>query len=70
MIYEVLENFRDNKKNPHRRYLMRLSALKDIPDRLYVIIKENWPFYGLFLKKKREFSKPHLRALEYRSRLP
>ena len=55
-MVEVLEEFVSQKKEPPRFLLQKISHIKGLPDRLYVIMKENFAFHGLFLKKVREFA--------------
>lgn len=55
-IAQVLEEYVDQKKTPPRFLLQKLSHTKDLPDRIYVIMKENFAHHGLFLKKVREFA--------------
>jgi hypothetical protein len=44
--------------------LMKISNVKDLPDRIYVLLKENFDSKGLIQKKVREFSKPSFRNKE------
>lgn len=60
-IFDVLQEYVDQKKEPPRFLLQKISHVKDLPDRLFVIIKENFGHHGLFLKGVREFSKPTFR---------
>jgi hypothetical protein len=52
----VLEDFLKYKIEAKEFLLRKLSYLKDIPDRLYVLLKDSFPNYGLTLKKVRPFS--------------
>ena len=49
------------KKEPPKFLLQKISHTKDLPDRLFVLMKENFPNQGQFLKKVRDFSLPTFR---------
>lgn len=38
-IAEVLEDYVEAKKEPPKFLLQKISSLKDLPDRIYVLIK-------------------------------
>ena len=59
LICDSLEDFVAIKHEPHHRQLKHLSNMRHIPDRLFVILKQNFKKYGLMLKGGiREFEKP------------
>ena len=60
-MYEALTDFIDIKREPHRRLVNQMNNLKHIPDRLYVILKENFGYSGQMTRKTREFEKPKFR---------
>jgi hypothetical protein len=55
-ITELLEAYVDQKKEPPKFLLQKISHLKEVPDRLYVVMKENFDRQGIFLKKVRSFA--------------
>lgn len=41
-IYFILEDYVSLKKEPPRTLLNQISSVKDLPDKVYVILKENF----------------------------
>ncbi len=60
-MVEALEEYVKLKKEPPRFLLQKFSHARELPDRLYVILKENFGDHGKFLKKVREFPKATFR---------
>jgi hypothetical protein len=60
-LVEVLEKYVELKKEPPKFLLQKISHTKDLPDRLFVLMKEHFPNQGQFLKKVRDFSLPTFR---------
>jgi len=58
LVVESLERFIDIKQEPDDYYLVKLSRLKEMPDRLYFLIKDNFKSFGLMLKPVRKFPQP------------
>jgi pentatricopeptide repeat protein len=56
-ILEALQTARSIEREINHKYLVMLGKLKEVPDRLYVELK-NWPRYGQLNKKIRSFKKP------------
>ena len=46
IVYEALEDFIKIKREPHRRLINNLNNIKHIPDRLFVLLKENFGWSG------------------------
>ena len=46
IIYDSLLDFIDIKRDPHRRLVIRLNNIKHIPDRIYMLLKQNFSHYG------------------------
>lgn len=42
-MVECLEEYVDKKKTPPKFLLQKISHAKELPDRLYVLMKENFP---------------------------
>lgn len=61
LIYDVMEKYVELKLEPHPRQLKLLSNIKHIPDRLFVLIRKNFPHYGKIGLETREFEKPTFR---------
>ena len=61
LIYEVMSQFLEIKQEPHPRQLKHLSNIKHIPDRLFVLLRKNFPNYGKIGLETREFEKPTFR---------
>lgn len=47
IVYDALKDFLAIKREPHRRLLNTLNNLKHIPDRIYMLLRENFPHSGL-----------------------
>jgi len=58
IVCEALEKFVEIGHEPHPRVLKRLSSIKKMPDRMYVLLKKHFPDYGLMKLKVRQFDKP------------
>ena len=61
-IVETLEDYVEQGKQPPRFLLQRISSIKDLPDRIYVLLKEHFPNQGAMLQKARQFTQPHFRG--------
>jgi hypothetical protein len=61
LVYDSLNDFIAIKREPHRRLINQLNNMKHIPDRLYVLLKENYGYSGQMTKRTREFEKPLFR---------
>jgi hypothetical protein len=62
IICEALEKFIEIDHKPHPRVLKKLSNIKHIPDRLFVILRKNFGAEdGLMRLKTRQFEKPSFR---------
>jgi len=59
-IMESLETAREIKREVKHKYLMQLGRLKEVPDRLYVELKQ-WPKYQEMNKRIRSFKIPTFR---------
>jgi hypothetical protein len=57
-ITELLENYVELGKEPSRILLNKISNVKDLPDRIYVLLRENFKRTGLMKSAVREFSQP------------
>lgn len=60
-IVEMLETLIETKIEPRKNLIKKLSYLKDLPDRIYVLMKENFGDYGVLVKNVRSFSYPSFR---------
>lgn len=56
-----MEKYVELKLEPHPRQLKMLSNIKHIPDRLFVLLRKNFPNYGKIGLETREFEKPTFR---------
>lgn len=61
IVYDVLKDFLDIKRKPHVGYLHNLNKIKHMPDRLYVLLKENFAISGQMTKNIRQHEKPKFR---------
>lgn len=61
LVYQSLTDFIAIKREPHKRLVNKISTIKNLPDRLFVLMKEHFPNSGLMNKKVREFEKPKFR---------
>lgn len=62
VICEALEKFVEIGHVPHVRVMKKLSNIKHIPDRLFVILRKNFnQEFGLMRLKTRQFEKPTFR---------
>ena len=55
-MVEALEEYVALKKEPPRYLLQKLSHARELPDRLYVLLKDNFTQYGKLIKKVRTFA--------------
>ena len=55
-IAETLEDYVEQGKQPPRFLLQRISSIKDLPDRIYVLLKEHFPNQGAMLQTSRQFT--------------
>ena len=62
LVYDSLNDFIAIKRQPHRRMINQLNNIKHIPDRVYVLLKENFGYSGQMTKRTREFEKPTFRG--------
>lgn len=46
IVYNSLQDFLEIKREPHYRLVHKLNLMKHIPDRLYVLLKENFKKSG------------------------
>ena len=46
VIYDALNDFINIKREPHRRLVNKINSIHHIPDRLYVLMKENFGWSG------------------------
>lgn len=46
LIYNSLKDFIEIKQEPHQRLVNLLNNIKHIPDRLFVLLRENFGFSG------------------------
>ena len=61
IIYDALQDYLEIKREPHRRLIMRLNQIHHIPDRIYILLKENFGWSGQMRRRTREFEKPKFR---------
>ena len=61
IVYDALTDFLEIKRRPAGRLLYQLNVLKHMPDRLYVLLKENFATSGLMTKNLRQHEKPKFR---------
>jgi hypothetical protein len=61
LVFDSLNDFLNIKREPHRRLINKLNNIKHIPDRLYVLLKENFGYSGQMTRRTREFEKPKFR---------
>ena len=47
VVFDAMSDFIRLKKDPHRRLLNQVVNLKHMPDRLYVLLKENYSHKGV-----------------------
>ena len=60
-MVEVLEKYVELKKQPPKFLLQKISHTKDLPDRLFLVMKEHFGHQGQFLMGVRDFSLPTFR---------
>ena len=46
VVYDVLSDFLEIQRKPHVGLLHTLNKIKHMPDRLYVLLKENFAISG------------------------
>ena len=61
VVFDVLTDFLEIKRKPHVGYLHKLNKIKHMPDRLYILIKENFAISGQMTKNLRQHEKPKFR---------
>lgn len=61
MVYDCLQDYIAIRREPHRRALATLNNLKHMPDRLFVLLKENFGWSGRVSRRTREFELPTFR---------
>lgn len=49
-LVRVLEDYIEMKKGPPDFLLQKISMVRDLPDRLFVLLKDHFPKFGLILK--------------------
>ena len=42
LVYETLVDFVEMKQEPHFRLKNQLANMEDLPDRIYLLLRENW----------------------------
>lgn len=57
-IAELLEKYVELKKTPANYLMNHISQVRQLPDRIYVLMRENWPSKGFISKSIRTFDKP------------
>ena len=53
IVISALNDFLRIKREPHQRLLHRLNNMKHMPDRLYVLLKENFNWSGQMSQRTR-----------------
>ena len=61
LVFESLTDFVDIKQDPHFRLKGKLANLEDLPDRIYLLLRENWGVEHKALTGERKMAKPVLR---------
>ena len=61
IIIHALTKFIEIKQEPHERVLKLLGNLKQIPDELYVLLRQNFTTYGKLISRVRQFEFPSFR---------
>ena len=61
VVYESLQDFVAIGHEPHARTLATLTNMKHIPDRLYVLLKQNYGWSGQMRRRSRQFELPTFR---------
>ena len=46
VIYDAIQDFVKIKKEPHYRLINKLTSIKSLPDRLWALLKINFPESG------------------------
>lgn len=62
IVYDSLIDFVEIKQMPHKRILSTLNNMKHIPDRIFVVLKENFGYSGQMTRRTREFPKAIFRG--------
>lgn len=52
------------KKQPLHNYIRKFGKMKTLPDRLYYLLKDNFPNYGLLRRAVRPIRAPQFRSKE------
>ena len=61
IVYDVLTSFLEIKRQPATRLINKLNVIKHMPDRLYILLKENFATSGQMNKNLRQHEKPSFR---------
>lgn len=53
IIYNAIKDFVDIDREPYQRLLTKLISFKNLPDRLFLLLNDNYSHMGALAKKKR-----------------
>lgn len=61
IVFDSLTDFVTIQREPHKRLVAQINNMKHLPDRIYVLMKEHFPWSGEMLRRTRQFEKPTFR---------